>query len=155
VCSLKVPATDGRWLPCAAVDALSSSVLIAVFAASAAAIWMAGIALSNSTDALDRRLGLGSALGGLVLLAIATSLPELAITVSAAIRGNLDLAIGNLLGGIAIQTVVLAILDAGAGRERPLTYLAGSLVLVLEALTVVAVAVAALMSTQLPRSANL
>src|SRR5205085_9212643 len=37
----------------------------------------------------------------------------------------------------------------------PLTCLAGSLVLVLEALTVVAVAVAALMSTQLPRSANL
>src|SRR5207247_821102 len=69
-------------------------------------------------------------------------------------RGNLDLAIGNLIGGIAIQTVVLAILDARTGRERPLTYLVGSLVLVLEALTVMAVAVAAVASTQLPSSAN-
>ena len=46
-------------------------------------------------------------LGGIILLAIAGTLPELAITVSAASRGNLDLAAGNLIGGIAVQTMVL------------------------------------------------
>src|SRR3954452_8710446 len=107
------------------------------------------MALSDATDALDMRLGLGSALGGLVMLAIATNLPELAITVTAASQGNLGLAVGNLFGGIAIQTVVLALLDARSGRE-PLTRQVGSLVVVLEASIVVATLVAAIMATQLP-----
>jgi len=64
-----------------------------------------GIELSKSTDELDTRLGIGDALGGMVLLAIAASLPELAITVSAAASGHLDLAAGNLIGGIATATI--------------------------------------------------
>src|SRR5206468_1440166 len=107
-----------------------------------------------TTDALDMRLGLGEALGGLLLLAIATSLPETAITATAALRGNLELAIGNLIGGIAIQTVVLALLDATVRGDRPLSFLAGSLVLVLEALMVIGVVVMVLLTTQLPASAN-
>lgn len=91
---------------------------------------------------LDARLHLGSALGGLIVRAVATNLPEIAITVSAAISGNLDVAVGNILGGIALQTVVLVILDAFGRRGRgvkPLTYRAASLTLVLEGLAVVAV----------------
>src|SRR3954451_23855520 len=111
---------------------LATPVLMLIFAAAAVAIWIAGIRLSSSTDALDTRLGLGSALGGLLLLALATDLPELAITITAALHDNLGLAVGNLLGGIAIQTVVLAALDAGTGREAPITYMVASLLLVLE-----------------------
>jgi cation:H+ antiporter len=132
------------------MSSLPSAALVGVFVGSAAVIWVAGVYLSRSTDALDGRLGLGSALGGLVLLAIATNLPEAAITVSAASSGKLDLAVGNLLGGIAIQTIVLALLDART-RGRPLTFHAGSLVIVLEASIVVATLVAAVMTTQLPR----
>src|SRR3954464_11498753 len=110
---------------------LATPVLMLIFAAAAVAIWIAGIRLSSSTSALDTRLGLGSALGGLLLLAIATDLPELAITVTAALNDNLGLAVGNLLGGMAIQTLGLVALDAGAGPERPLTYMVGSLLLVL------------------------
>jgi cation:H+ antiporter len=132
---------------------VSSLALVAIFIGSAAVIWIAGIALSDSTDSLDMRLGLGSALGGLVLLAIATNLPELAITVTAAANGNLGLAVGNLFGGIAIQTIVLAVFDARSGRE-PLTRQVGSLVVVLEAATVVTTLVVAIMATQLPASVD-
>jgi cation:H+ antiporter len=101
---------------------LSLSVLLLIFAGAAAAIWVAGIQLADTTDVLSMRLGLGEALGGLILLAIATNLPEIAITATAALANDLGIAIGNILGGIAIQTVVLAVLDAvGVRGRRPLT----------------------------------
>jgi len=130
---------------------LSFPVALAVFAVSAAAVWIAGVYLSYSTDVLTRRLGFGEALGGLIFLAIVTNLPEIAITASAALHHDLGLAIGNILGGIAIQTVVLVILDAfGLGKADPLTYRAASLVLVVEGLMVVAVLVVVLIGTQMP-----
>ncbi len=124
-----------------------------VFIASAATIWVAGIFLSNTTDVLADRLHLGQALGGLILLAVATNLPELAITYSAASSGQLDVAVSNILGGIAIQTVVLVALDGfGVRQRRPLTYQAASLTLVLEGAVVVAVLFAVIMGTQLPKT---
>jgi hypothetical protein len=47
---------------------------------------------------------------------------------SAALSGSVGAAVGNILGGIAIQTVVLVVLDAfGVGPGRPLTYRAAFL----------------------------
>src|SRR5690242_19470101 len=133
------------------MGSLGSPVLLVLFVASAAVIWIAGIKLSDTTDVLAERLHLGSALGGLILLAIATNLPEIAITASAAMAGQLDVAVGNILGGIAIQTIVLAVLDAAGVRPRaPLTRLAASLMLVLEGALVVIILVVVVMSTQLP-----
>ncbi len=130
---------------------LPLGVLLVIFAAAAVAIWVAGIELSKQTDVLSMRLQLGAALGGLILLAIATNLPELAITVSAALSGDVGVAVGNILGGIAIQTVVLVALDAfGVRGDRPLTYRAASLVLVLEAALVTAVLAVVIAGTQLP-----
>ena len=132
---------------------LSLPALIAVFVAAAAVIWVAGVQLSDQTDVLATRLHLGSALGGLVLLAVATNLPEIAITVSAALSGSLDVAVGNILGGIAIQTVVLVVLDVfGVRGSRPLTYRAASLVLVLEGALVIAVLAVVIAGSQLPAS---
>jgi cation:H+ antiporter len=126
-------------------------VLLVIFAVAAAAVWAAGIQLSNQTDVLSMRLHLGSALGGLILLALATNLPELAIVVSAAAAKDLEVAVGNILGGIAIQTVVLVVLDVfGVRGDRPLTYRAASLVLVLEALLVVSVLAVVVAGAQLP-----
>ena len=122
---------------------------VAIFAAGAAAVWIAGIKLSDSSDVLSERLGLGQALGGLILLAIATNLPEIAITVSAALAHNLGIAIGNILGGIAIQTVVLAVLDAFGSPAEPLTYRGSSLQLVLEAGLVVALLVVVIMGSRM------
>ena len=133
---------------------MSAGLLVLIFAASAAAIWAAGTILGRTTDVLDRRLGIGAAFGGLILLAVVTNLPEIAITASAAAQDNLGLAVGNLVGGIAIQTVVLAVLDLCSGRDRPLTFLAASLLLVLEGAAVIVIVAVALMGTQLPASTN-
>ncbi|MCX8007635.1 MAG: sodium:calcium antiporter [Coriobacteriia bacterium] len=124
------------------------------FIAAAAATWVAGVYLARATDALDVRWQLGETLGGMLLLAIAGTLPELAITLTAAASGHLDLAAGNLLGGIAVQTAVLAICDAFAVEDRPLSYLVGSLLPVLEALLVVALVSLAALGTLLPTSTH-
>ncbi len=132
------------------MSGLSSPLLVLVFAAGAVATWVAGTILSKTTDVLDRKFGFGEALGGVVLLAVAGSLPEVAITVSAASSGNLGLAAGNLIGGIAIQTMILVLCDAVASREQSLTYLVGSLVPVLEGLLVIFAVSGVLMGSLLP-----
>src|SRR6185369_11059946 len=93
--------------------------------------------------------------GGLILLAIAGTLPEIAIVASAAAAGHLDLAVGNLIGGIAIQTLVLVALDASTGLDRPLSFLVGSLIPVLEALIVIVCLATVLGGAALPASTSL
>lgn len=132
---------------------LSLSLLLPIFMVAATAIWFAGVQLSKATDVIDSRFGFGEALGGLILLAIATNLPEIAIVISAALTHNMGIAIGNILGGIAIQTVVLVILDGfGLRQKGALTNKAASLQLVLEGVLVVIVLVISIMGTQLPQS---
>lgn len=126
--------------------------LVGIFVAAAAVVWIAGIQLSNTTDILSSRSGLGQALAGLILLAFVTNLPEIAITATAALSHNVGIAVGNILGGIAVQTVVLALLDGFGVPDHPLTYRAASLVLVLEGALVIGVLAVAVMGTQLPSS---
>lgn len=59
------------------MNSLPSLLLLVIFLGCAAAIWIAGIKLSDTTDILAQRLHLGAALGGVVLLAVATNLPEI------------------------------------------------------------------------------
>lgn len=133
------------------LTSLPSPVLFAVFLACAAVIWLAGVRLTTTTDILSERWHLGSALAGAILLAFATNLPEIAITTSAALARHLDVAVGNILGGIALQTVVLVAIDvAGTRPRKPLTHMAASLTLVLEAALVVALLVVVVMAAQMP-----
>lgn len=126
-------------------------VLLVVFIVGAVAVWIAGIQLSTSTDQLAQQFGFGQAFGGLIFLAVATNLPEMAITATAGLTHNLDIATGNLLGGIAIQTVVLVFLDVfGVGAKGPFSSRASSLILVLEGLLVIVVLIVSIMGTQLP-----
>jgi cation:H+ antiporter len=137
------------------VTGLASPLLALVFLVAAGVTWIAGITLSKTTDALDVRLGLGEELGGLLLLSVAGSLPELAITVTAAAAGNLDLAAGNLIGGIAIQTMVIVLCDAAASRTQAISFLVGSLIPVLEAMLVVAVVAEVMMGALLPEHVSI
>jgi cation:H+ antiporter len=133
------------------MESLPLWLLALIFVAAAAVIWVAGIQLSRQTGVIDARFHLGSALGGLILLAIATNLPEIAITFSAAAAGNVGVAVGNILGGIAIQTVVLVVLDVfGNKGKESLSYRAASLSLVIEAITVIGVLGVVIAGSQMP-----
>ena len=133
------------------MSSLPLAALVAIFLGAGAAVWVAGTKLSDVTDVLDTRLGLGEAFGGLILLAIVTNLPEIAIVASAALTHDLGIAVGNILGGIAIQTVVLVVLDAvGLPGAVALSYRGASLIVLLEAGTVVAVLTVTVMGSQLP-----
>ncbi|MBC5829576.1 MAG: sodium:calcium antiporter [Candidatus Eremiobacteraeota bacterium] len=132
---------------------MNTLALVAIFCVAAGVIWIAGSSLSKATDVFDEHFHLGEALGGLIFLAISTNLPEIAIVASASLHHDMGLAIGNILGGIAIQTVVLVLLDAAGMRKKgPLTYEAASLVLVLEALVLIGILILSITGTLMPRS---
>jgi cation:H+ antiporter len=129
--------------------------LLLVFVGAAGATWIAGTYLSKATDVLDDRFGLGDAVGGMLLLGLAGSLPELAITCSAALSGHLSLAVGNLLGGIAMQTLVIALFDATSKSKKPLTSLVSDINPLLESMLVIALVTIALMGGFLPHTTAL
>jgi cation:H+ antiporter len=91
------------------------------FVVCAAGVWWAGGALAVRADLIADRTGIGRVFLGSVVLGIATSLPEIATTVSAAANGAGSLAGNNLLGGVAMQIAVLAAVDMFALRGRALT----------------------------------
>jgi len=134
------------------MNMLSTPLLWLVFLAGACATWVAGVYLARATDTLDARWKLGETFGGMLLLAISGTLPEAAITVTAALSHNLGLAAGNLLGGIAIQTAVLVICDFFVAEKKPLSYMVGSLIPVLEASLVIALTAVAMLGALLPSS---
>lgn len=92
----------------------------AAFAVAAALVWWAGSTLTVHADVIARRTGLGQAVVGMLLLGGVTSLPEIAVSVSAGLRGAAGLAVSNILGGVALQVVVLTIGDALL-RRRAIT----------------------------------
>lgn len=95
---------------------------LVLFSLSAGGVWLCGTRLSCYVDLIADRTGIGKAFAGALLLGGATSLPELATTVSACVSGAAELAGNNLLGGVCMQIAVLALLDAFALRNRPLTF---------------------------------
>lgn len=118
-----------------------------IFVAAAALVWFAGTRLSFIADAIAERTNLGQALIGLLLLAVATSLPEIGTTISAAVSGNASLATNNIFGGITLQTVMLALVDLWVVRgaltyfsPRPVLLLEGVFLVLLLALALAAVA---------------
>jgi len=90
------------------------SINLLVFAVSAGVVWIAGTRLTNLVDELADRMKLARSLMGLLVLSLATSLPEVATTLSAAIQQNRELVLNNLYGGIALQTAILAVADVWA-----------------------------------------
>ena len=113
-----LPAASGLFLLAAVIIVVSASFLTA------------------AADVIADKMGLGRLWVGSLLLAGATSLPELVTAVAAAIGGSAELAAGNILGANMLNMSNLAILLAlFGGREvfrqvaPQQTWVAGSAIL--------------------------
>lgn len=110
---------------------LSIPVNLGIFALAAAVIWWAGTRLTEAADAISERTGLGSLFAGTIILGGITSLPEMAVSVSAGLSGSAALGVNNLLGSIAVQVVILAVGDWILGG-RALSFVTGKPVVLLQ-----------------------
>lgn len=88
------------------------------FIVSSALIVFAAMQLAKYGDVIAIRTGLGGIFVGLLLMAGATSLPEVLTTISAVGQGTPNLAAGNLLGSNMFNMFILAILDLAYRKER-------------------------------------
>jgi cation:H+ antiporter len=98
-------AEDRMW------DDLSTLALLGAFIASTGVVLTAGLRITGLADRLADRTGLGEAIVGGVLLGAATSVNGIIVSVTAALDGRASLAFSNSVGGIAVQTVFLAVAD--------------------------------------------
>ena len=102
-------------------DALSLPLLLTVFALAAAVVVAASIKATHLADTIADRTRMGEALAGGLILGGATSLAGVVVSVNAALSGDASFAFSNAVGGIAAQTVFLAVADRlhrGANLEH-------------------------------------
>lgn len=126
---------------------LSTSVLALV--GSGVVLIVAGTCFTRVVDRLADRLGIGEAVAGAVLLGATTSMPGLIVTTFAANRGEADLAVSNALGGIAAQTMFLAVADL-TYRHANLEHAAASLPNLLQTMILVSLISLVLLATAGP-----
>lgn len=81
------------------------------FGIAAVVVLVAGTWLPSIADGLAQSLGWSRSFVGTIFMAFATTLPEMAVTLSALRLRALDMAIGNLLGSNLFNVTILAIDD--------------------------------------------
>lgn len=89
----------------------SIPAIVLLFLGAAVVIALAGTRITREADRLADLTGLGEAIFGAVLLGGTTSAAGIVTSVSSAMQGYPELAISNAIGGIAAQTVFLAVAD--------------------------------------------
>lgn len=111
-----------------------------LFVMSAAVVVVAGTVLTRTADVIAEHTGLGRLWIGVILLATATSLPELATDIAAVRLGAPDLAAGDLFGSSMANMLILALVGLMPPRDgifrqaTPDHVLSASLAIVLNAL---------------------
>ena len=102
--SIQIAATTGGWV-------------WVTFVVAAALIVVAAMQLAKYGDVIAARTKLGGMFIGVLLLAGATSLPELLTSINSINMGSPELSAGNFLGSSAFNMFILAILDV-LGRDQ-------------------------------------
>ncbi len=80
----------------------------AILLASGIAIYFGGDLTVSSLATLANALGISPAIASVTILSVGTTLPELAISVTAARRGIAALAVGNILGSCVFNALAVA-----------------------------------------------
>lgn len=91
-------ATKGEPQPDATAPTLSVPAAVGLIAVGLAGLVLGGKLLVDNAVILARAVGLSEAVIGLTVVAVGTSLPELATSVVAAMRREIDIAVGNIVG---------------------------------------------------------
>jgi cation:H+ antiporter len=81
------------------------------YAVFAMIIILAALALPFFADHIAEQTGLGKSFVGTFMLAVSTSLPEIAVSIAAVRMGSIDMSVGNLLGSNIFNILILAIDD--------------------------------------------
>jgi len=131
------------------LEALPLAVVVCVFLVAAAVILVVGARLSRLADILADRTGLGEAVAGTVLLGASTSASGTVTSVVSAASGNVDLSVSNALGGIAAQTVFLAVADM-TYRRANLEHAAASTSNLTQSTILILLLAVVLLAAQLP-----
>lgn len=92
------------------------------FLAAAIVTVIAAVRLSTYADVIGERTSLGGMIVGTVLLAGATSLPEVTTNITAIVVDNPDIAVSNVLGSNLFNLFVLAAFDVYYRKRRILAY---------------------------------
>ncbi len=101
---------------------MSAVVPWIIFLLCAAVVYAASQWLARSGDALAERTGMSRAFVGILLLATATSLPELATGASAvAVADSVDLAAGGIFGSNVFNLAVIALMELFVPRAALLS----------------------------------
>ncbi len=90
---------------------LSLPKVIGRFSLFALIIVGAALLLPYFTEHIAAAAGLNRTFAGTLLLAVSTSLPEIAVSISAIRMGSIDIAVGNLLGSNLFNIFILALDD--------------------------------------------
>jgi cation:H+ antiporter len=93
-------------------EAVSKRTVVVRFSLYAGAVVAAAIFLPEIGRRIAEETGLQQSLVGTFMVALATSLPELVVSITAVRIGAIDLAIGNVLGSNLFNIVILALDDA-------------------------------------------
>lgn len=124
-----------------------------IFGASVVLLWIFSNKLSKVVNYIDDQFKLGSSFGGTIILSVFTNLPEIAITISGAIKGNVDLAVGNILGGIVIQSIILVLFDFASRKEKkPLSTLVSNKASIVQGLFLIIILVLVILGNEITPS---
>jgi cation:H+ antiporter len=115
---------------------LSLTWLVLLFLALAVVVALAGTRLTRVADRLAVATGWGEAVVGAILLGGVTSLSGITTSVTAAASGQAELAFSNAVGGIAAQTVFIAIADMFY-RKSNLEHASASLASLMQGVTLI------------------
>ncbi|WP_424016446.1 calcium/sodium antiporter [Halorientalis pallida] len=85
------PREEGMAVAAVAIDFLLVGVAVV-------ALWVGGLRFVESASTLARRLGVSDLVIGLTVVGFGTSLPEIAVTLDAAVVGRADIAVANVIG---------------------------------------------------------
>lgn len=88
-------------------------------------VWGADLLVDNGSE-LARMVGVSERIIGVTLVAVGTSLPELVTTITAVVKKQSDLSVGNIIGANIIDlSLILPVSSLVSGKALPLSAASG------------------------------